>query len=272
MITVASNDSTSFALVEATIFCLLLERRHETLCLWNRHGQTASCNARTELTAASSGGRAPFAILCFPNLSRCVGRGGSLFVPSCGTSRASHSSRLATCPPRSEKNLCRSTVLIRSKPCVEYHPSRSCIDTTVRDVSKLRRGQAYIADLSEVFLIFDHLLQHRVGDVAQLESGRLLRDSHAVEYMRSSQDNQYPYRPAPIAYGVPSVILRPSLRPALCKFCSALLPLADDGGPDDGVVGVTEIETLVAAPINQSVIYFGSMHRERPAYKRASRS
>ena len=179
--TLRSANLTS--LMESAILCLLLEGRHETLRLRNHHGQTSSYIARTEHTAASSGGSAPFAMLCFPNLSRCMGRGGSLFVPSCGTSRASHSSRVAICPPRSEKNLCRSTVLIRSKPCVEYHPSRSCIDTTVRDVSKLCRGQAYVADLSEVLLIFDHLLQHRIADVAQLESSRLLRDSHAVEYM-----------------------------------------------------------------------------------------
>ena len=77
------------------------------------------------LTAASSGGSAPLAMLCFPNLSLCRCLCGSLSVPSCGTSSASHSSCVATCPRRSEKNLCRSTVLIRSRAWVVYHPSRS---------------------------------------------------------------------------------------------------------------------------------------------------
>ena len=63
------------------------------------------------------------------------------------------------------------------------------------------------------------------------------------------------YDIAVIICGVPSVVLRPSLRAALREFRSAFLPLADDGRPDDGVVGVTKVEALVAAMTNQPVVY-----------------
>lgn len=48
--------------------------------------------------------------------------------------------------------------------------------------------QAYVAGIPEVLLIFDHLLQHGVSNVAQLESGRFLRNSDAVEYVRPVQE------------------------------------------------------------------------------------
>jgi len=81
-----------------------------------------------ELTAASSGRRAPFAILCFPALNfvlRLVM--AALIDPSPATSKARHSSSLAGWPSRREKNLCLNTALICSNVCVEYHPSRSCL-------------------------------------------------------------------------------------------------------------------------------------------------
>lgn len=81
--------------------------------------------SKTKRTAASSGLNAPLAMLCLPcfNLPLEV---CDRVVPSVATSKASHSSSVGECPSSSEKNLCRSTILMRSKPWVVYQPSRSC--------------------------------------------------------------------------------------------------------------------------------------------------
>lgn len=78
---------------------------------------------RNRLTAASSGGNAPFAILWRPGLRT---RLFTLFDPSDVAAKSfAHSSSVATCPSWSEKNLWRRTVLMRSSWCVVYQPSRS---------------------------------------------------------------------------------------------------------------------------------------------------
>jgi hypothetical protein len=87
-----------------------------------------------ERTAASSGLNAPFAILCLPGLNFLLRTAVALFDAGSTTSRASHSSSVGMCPSSKEKNLCRRTVLIRSKACAEYHPSRSCISLSVNAI------------------------------------------------------------------------------------------------------------------------------------------
>ena len=50
-------------------------------------------------------------------------------------------------------------------------------------------------------------------------------------------------------HGVPSLILVSSLCTALRELNPAFLALADDRRPDDRVIGVAEVETLVAASV-----------------------
>ena len=73
----------------------------------------ATLNPRKR-TAASSGLKAPFAILCFPARSRWLRVADIFTEPSFAASRLRHSSSVATWPSSSEKNLCRRTILIRS--------------------------------------------------------------------------------------------------------------------------------------------------------------
>jgi hypothetical protein len=82
-----------------------------------------------ELTAASSGRSAPFAILCFPALNFELRFAiAALIDPSPATSNARQSSSDAGWPSRREKNLCLKTALICSNVCVVYQPSRSCFE------------------------------------------------------------------------------------------------------------------------------------------------
>lgn len=98
--------------------------------------ESANGDCKTKLhvhTAASSGRRAPLAILCFPALSFAVRWASDAFTdPSLVTSKALHSSSVAGWPSNSEKNLCRKTVLICSKAWVVYHPSLSCPDRRIK--------------------------------------------------------------------------------------------------------------------------------------------
>lgn len=75
-------------------------------------------------TAASSTGIAPFAMLCLPGRG-LLANGRIDFVPSCCSRSLRHSSSVVTYPSSNAKNLCRSTVLIRSRARLVNHPSRS---------------------------------------------------------------------------------------------------------------------------------------------------
>lgn len=88
---------------------------------------------------------------------------------------------------------------------------------------------ALVARLTQQVLVvrLDHLLQHRVRDVAQLERGRLGRDRLAVEDVR-----------APLIHAG---------EPGLCGLVPLFLPPGDDRRADDGVVNIAEVEALVAA-------------------------
>ena len=112
---------------------------------------------------------------------------------------------------------------------------------------------ALVARLAERVLVvgFDHLLEHRVRDVAELEGGRLGRDRLAVEDVRAP----------PVHAG----------EPCLRGLVALLLSPGDDGWADDGVVDVPEVQALVAVDA-------GRMMREtrggnaRSAYNGASGS
>ena len=73
----------------------------------------------------------------------------------------------------------------------------------------------------------DHLLQHWISDVAQLERGRLGRDCDTVEDVR-----------APLVHAGEA---------CLRGFVSLLLPSRDHRRAHDGVVDITEVQSLVAA-------------------------
>jgi hypothetical protein len=81
-------------------------------------------NSGAKPTAASSTGIAPFAMLCLPGRG-LLENGRITFVPFCCSRSLRHSSSVATYPSSSAKNLCRSTVLIRSRARLLNHPSRS---------------------------------------------------------------------------------------------------------------------------------------------------
>lgn len=88
---------------------------------------------------------------------------------------------------------------------------------------------ALAARLAQRVLVLDHLLQHRVRDVAQLEGGRLGRHRLAVEDVRAAVVDAGEAR--------------------LGELVPLFLPTGDDGGARDGVVDVAEVEALVAASI-----------------------
>jgi len=92
-----------------------------------------------------------------------------------------HSSSVAGCPSRTEKNLCRRIDLMRSNECEVYHPSRSY------EVSAIHEGYAefsYIAGFAQRVRVFDHVLQHGVDNVAELEGSGLFRHGLSIEYVR----------------------------------------------------------------------------------------
>lgn len=115
-------------------------------------------------TAASSGLSAPFAMLCFHGRLAWTDLVGSLSCPSFCSSNSSHSSRVGMYPDSKEKNLCRKTVLIRSRARVEYQPVRS-----LRMVSTLMKrpgNGTHITDFKQVVFILYHFLQHRIVQIA----------------------------------------------------------------------------------------------------------
>lgn len=134
-------------------------------------------------TAASSGRKAPLAMLCLPYFSLLTRRVVCVFFwpPPC-SSRASHSSWVATYPWSSEKNLWRKTVLILSRACVLYHPSRSCTNSSSYQCQY--KISTYITCLSQVLFFLDHLFQHWILDITQLECSRLFRDGDSIKNMR----------------------------------------------------------------------------------------
>lgn len=135
-----------------------------------------------KLTAASSGLNAPFAILCFPGLSFLLLIG--LFVSGLTVSNASHSASVGMWPSNTAKNLCRRTILIRSKACAEYQPSRSCFACAsqcfLRGNGKKRTDIAYF---SQVFVFSYHLHEHGIFDIAKLERSCVFRDIKSIENM-----------------------------------------------------------------------------------------
>ena len=105
----------------------------------NRSGCACKLIFTTTPTAASSGRRAPFAMLCFPGRSlELLWTVAALAEPSFVVSSARQSSSVAGCPSRREKNLCRKTVLICSNAWEVYQPSLSYSNLSLFDLKKVR--------------------------------------------------------------------------------------------------------------------------------------
>ena len=108
---------------------------------------------------------------------------------------------------------------------------------------------ALVARLAQRILVIglNHLLEHCVGDVAQLECGCLGRDRLTVEDVRT-----------PLVHAGEA---------GLRGLVALLLPPGDDRRAHDGVVDVAEVQALVTA----RQVSFGLVARRRMAHTSAHR-
>jgi hypothetical protein len=74
---------------------------------------------------------------------------------------------------------------MRSKCAVLYQPSRSLITHESRSEIPQEKG-THVTNISQIFLLLDHFLQHFIRDITQLECSSLFRDRYAVKIVCSS--------------------------------------------------------------------------------------
>ena len=186
-------------------------------------------------------------MLCFPALSFWFLCSELDFVEfSLDASKFLHSSSVAGCPSRTEKNLCRRIDLILSKEWDVYHPSRSCRELRIE---KVRREEYIHHSFHEEHRDLQSFLsalgqRYRKAGTPQFLWKQFCRRKHA-----SSLDEQNELALSPRwALSVYLLPVFPALEIAAMQIdIRSILSSRCDGRPGYWVVRVSEIQPLVAA-------------------------